>query len=119
MWCLEAWKGRPLRKARASSTVSLPVIGRRMICSPVAPPRVPLADAHGRLEGHSLNEGRAVVEPQVVPAVWLDGVDALDRLLGQRVGHPDPDQVQRLVFFFKATATTEIYTLSLHDALPI
>src|SRR5690348_17609623 len=25
----------------------------------------------------------------------------------------------RLVFFFTATATTEIYTLSLHDALPI
>src|SRR5882762_8836801 len=24
-----------------------------------------------------------------------------------------------LVFFFKVTATTEIYTLSLHDALPI
>src|SRR5712671_7812468 len=25
----------------------------------------------------------------------------------------------RLLFFFNATATTEIYTLSLHDALPI
>src|SRR6266508_4351781 len=27
--------------------------------------------------------------------------------------------VQRSVFFFNGTATTEIYTLSLHDALPI
>src|SRR4029434_11325551 len=27
--------------------------------------------------------------------------------------------LQRLVFFFNHTATTEIYTLSLHDALPI
>src|SRR5690349_24169864 len=27
--------------------------------------------------------------------------------------------VPRLFFFFKDTATTEIYTLSLHDALPI
>src|SRR6266545_8036106 len=27
--------------------------------------------------------------------------------------------VSRLVFFFNDTATTEIYTLSLHDALPI
>src|SRR5258708_11491981 len=27
--------------------------------------------------------------------------------------------VVRLVFFFNDTATTEIYTLSLHDALPI
>src|SRR3712207_7722547 len=27
--------------------------------------------------------------------------------------------LQRVVFFFNDTATTEIYTLSLHDALPI
>src|SRR2546426_394598 len=27
--------------------------------------------------------------------------------------------VDRVVFFFNDTATTEIYTLSLHDALPI
>src|SRR5439155_22411321 len=27
--------------------------------------------------------------------------------------------IERSVFFFKDTATTEIYTLSLHDALPI
>src|SRR5829696_737188 len=27
--------------------------------------------------------------------------------------------LRRLVFFFNDTATTEIYTLSLHDALPI
>src|SRR2546430_16540552 len=29
------------------------------------------------------------------------------------------DRHQLLFFFFKDTATTEIYTLSLHDALPI
>src|SRR6266496_3621360 len=28
-------------------------------------------------------------------------------------------QFARLIFFFNDTATTEIYTLSLHDALPI
>src|SRR3712207_9388147 len=28
-------------------------------------------------------------------------------------------QLQHFVFFFNDTATTEIYTLSLHDALPI
>src|SRR3989442_1139997 len=35
--------------------------------------------------------------------------------------HPDPgSEVRRcLLFFFNDTATTEIYTLSLHDALPI
>src|SRR6266566_1733706 len=30
-----------------------------------------------------------------------------------------PDPVDRPFFFFNDTATTEIYTLSLHDALPI
>src|SRR2546426_11260096 len=30
-----------------------------------------------------------------------------------------PSRHGRLVFFFNDTATTEIYTLSLHDALPI
>ena len=30
-----------------------------------------------------------------------------------------PTLVSSLVFFFNDTATTEIYTLSLHDALPI
>src|SRR3712207_8844014 len=37
------------------------------------------------------------------------------------LGCPDRDLVIRIhcVFFFNDTATTEIYTLSLHDALPI
>src|SRR6266480_1482963 len=30
-----------------------------------------------------------------------------------------PDECSDVVFFFNDTATTEIYTLSLHDALPI
>ena len=34
--------------------------------------------------------------------------------------HKEPDQdLCMYVFFFNDTATTEIYTLSLHDALPI
>src|SRR5206468_11929372 len=32
---------------------------------------------------------------------------------------PRPTCLFRSIFFFNATATTEIYTLSLHDALPI
>src|SRR5260370_10792725 len=32
---------------------------------------------------------------------------------------PTPSQPSKLFFFFNDTATTEIYTLSLHDALPI
>ena len=33
--------------------------------------------------------------------------------------HEHANQVFMCVFFFNDTATTEIYTLSLHDALPI
>src|SRR3989442_3044533 len=38
---------------------------------------------------------------------------------GIRVGVQAPPKVSSLFFFFNDTATTEIYTLSLHDALPI
>src|ERR1039457_3454554 len=34
-------------------------------------------------------------------------------------GHPRPPSGSCVFFFFNAPATTEIYTLSLHDALPI
>src|ERR1039457_485983 len=33
--------------------------------------------------------------------------------------HPEVLKTTRRIFFFNDTATTEIYTLSLHDALPI
>src|SRR5256885_5331990 len=36
-----------------------------------------------------------------------------------RVTHMSPRQRSSTFFFFNDTATTEIYTLSLHDALPI
>src|SRR5437870_13559533 len=35
------------------------------------------------------------------------------------VSYCDPEHRTRSFFLFKDTATTEIYTLSLHDALPI
>src|SRR5205085_3047050 len=35
------------------------------------------------------------------------------------ISHPSPTLQFSTFFFFKDTATTEIYTLSLHDALPI
>src|ERR1039457_5912258 len=44
----------------------------------------------------------------------------MDQVLRLRVGPAMPALVSALtVFFFNDTATTEIYTLSLHDALPI
>src|SRR2546427_13178502 len=43
---------------------------------------------------------------------------ALDHIL-QYDAHSVPSHLFLLFFFFNDTATTEIYTLSLHDALPI
>src|ERR1039458_9946475 len=47
---------------------------------------------------------------------------SLTRFFHQReslCGDDPDDQRYRFFFFFNDTATTEIYTLSLHDALPI
>src|SRR2546430_1875893 len=50
----------------------------------------------------------------------LGGVDQSEN--GERLGRSVEDDSTRRdspIFFFNDTATTEIYTLSLHDALPI
>src|SRR6185312_13774840 len=48
-------------------------------------------------------------------------VDLWDEIVETRYGVKDPTlrRFRYGVFFFNDTATTEIYTLSLHDALPI
>src|SRR5260364_6144 len=50
-------------------------------------------------------------------------VDRFIRALAPQLPHPEPSRARHLerraLFFFNETATTEIYTLSLHDALPI
>src|SRR5690242_11591784 len=54
---------------------------------------------------------------------FLNGARAnaagLDQLLQARIAHADQAELGGHYFFFNDTATTEIYTLSLHDALPI
>src|ERR1022692_4606703 len=45
--------------------------------------------------------------------------DQSDRLAPARCAHPSGVCPVVFFFFFNDTATTEIYTLSLHDALPI
>src|SRR6266487_2816851 len=57
----------------------------------------------------------------VLPLGLADGIQILT---ARRAGQRRPEAVgavfnQGLSFFFNDTATTEIYTLSLHDALPI
>src|SRR5260364_14373 len=48
----------------------------------------------------------------------VERVQALNRRLVLRVSAESVNRFRRY-FFFNDTATTEIYTLSLHDALPI
>src|ERR1043166_7366150 len=69
----------------------------------------------------------------LVPVIRNCGHDAVDVLVveerlitaGHRGSEEDTPEIQSrfgisfAVFFFNDTATTEIYTLSLHDALPI
>src|SRR6266550_938432 len=57
------------------------------------------------------------VEKNEVGTVLLRLCDAADAGFG--FGHDDESMTLEQLFFFKAAATTEIYTLSLHDALPI
>src|SRR5471030_771922 len=60
--------------------------------------------------------GKTIDATLRVPATELDA--ALADL--KKLGHVEQEsQCGEEVFFFYVTATTEIYTLSLHDALPI
>src|SRR6266700_7193253 len=49
--------------------------------------------------------------------MWPPGVSDLPS--GKHALFSLSGEISRCVFFFNDTATTEIYTLSLHDALPI
>src|ERR1022692_864794 len=52
------------------------------------------------------------IEPQALDTLGSLGYAIYDI-------NPDCDEAMLLFFFFNDTATTEIYPLSLHDALPI
>src|SRR6267378_2062216 len=65
----------------------------------------------------SLRQSRAVL---LVEVRERDPLDAAGEILECHERHGAAVPVRdRLYFFFNDTATTEIYTLSLHDALPI
>src|ERR1022692_2205779 len=67
----------------------------------VAPARLAQLLEFGQGLGHGRGSGTAAIELDDVAEVAVEGAAA------------------RIFFFFNDTATTEIYTLSLHDALPI
>src|ERR1041385_6281153 len=54
----------------------------------------------------------------IVNASKINRLNKQDRERTQ-LKNPPPPKIYYLFFFFNDTATTEIYTLSLHDALPI
>src|SRR3974377_1257901 len=64
----------------------------------------------GRLAGHLYSE--LIVFPDVTPPLRVSSSVSTARAT---LSFP----LRSLFFFFNDTATTEIYTLSLHDALPI
>src|SRR5215468_8751196 len=68
------------------------------------------------LRGALLHEHTITLVTRTRPVLVDRNLPAARVVLGSRgqVGHARP-----LFFFFNDTATTEIYTLSLHDALPI
>src|SRR5688572_29124827 len=76
----------------------------------------------GLLEG-TLQACTAAVSEKLLDLVGLGGKSAADKGKDTRdylaAAFPELNAWERAVFFFNDTATTEIYTLSLHDALPI
>src|SRR6478609_6384330 len=56
-------------------------------------------------------------DSQIAVVVMADDVDGLVK--AHFIRHEVGDAALELLFFFNDTATTEIYTLSLHYALPI
>src|ERR1039457_292890 len=61
--------------------------------------------------------GRCRLHRDASPGAWGETLQECQR--GRRHHHQRRRRDALLPFFFNDTATTEIYTLSLHDALPI
>src|SRR5690242_12653409 len=65
---------------------------------------------------HKLSSNNAQGEYYITDIIAM----AVSQVVAVSAIHPqDEYEVQGVIFFFNDTATTEIYTLSLHDALPI
>src|SRR3990167_8296857 len=60
---------------------------------------------------------QGVSQPQAQAITWQVATVWLDRKSTRL--NSSHSQINKYTFFFNDTATTEIYTLSLHDALPI
>src|SRR3954464_9736054 len=74
------------------------------------------------LEKKTLHLGsplRAGLDTSPVPARRAHAPPSHNGFASRTSEHCAIDRELRSVFFFNDTATTEIYTLSLHDALPI
>src|ERR1019366_3866435 len=63
--------------------------------------------------------GSSAASPQLMFGLQCDPVPGKLRWLRVDAGRPSWPPFSRIFFFFNDPATTEIYTLSLHDALPI
>src|SRR5476649_2252904 len=98
----ERGRSRDRKSTRLNSSHT--VISYAVFCLKKKKIRVPVEDLD---QQHNINRSAAE--------------DAIDELRGAvaRGGEVVAPTAPMLFFFFNDTATTEIYTLSLHDALPI
>src|ERR1039458_8280938 len=78
---------------------------RHLVCRLLLEKKLEDLNAGNGAGGEFLQSDAAYVEWNRRLASWIENVDALNS--------------GEVSFFFNDTATTEIYTLSLHDALPI
>src|SRR5476649_772775 len=97
------WRGR-------SSTPSA------FSASTISCPRTRSEEHTSELQSHSDLVCRLLLEKKNLRNWWAP---RSPRPCGTRFSPPAPPPRFRTCFFFNDTATTEIYTLSLHDALPI
>src|SRR6266478_8219436 len=96
---------RPRRSSSSPALAAMTPTPAARRCSPGLP----------RTAGRCLRIGTRLVEGLVRSAPQLRQERSSTEQAARQFGH----NIMFLLFFFNDTATTEIYTLSLHDALPI
>src|ERR1039458_10211469 len=105
--CFDCWCGRKRSEEHTSELQSL----RHLVCR--------LLLEKKKTEPKLTSQLRIVDHRRASPGTRREEAVASKGLREQRGRIEKKIELGRLLFFFNDTATTEIYTLSLHDALPI
>src|SRR5476649_2520803 len=100
---------RPLRPGRSEEHTSELQSHSELVCRLLLEKKKKIADGYANLDVIPMS-ALASVEILRYGASSIYGFDAIGVVV---------NFITKIFFFFNDTATTEIYTLSLHDALPI